>query len=65
MMCDHLSEEIRKTQKFSTESAFKMFKYGQPIKNQLFDPSKEITLVNHQQKMLSLKDLIVFNILFV
>ena len=46
MICDHLSEEIRKTKLFCMESAFRMFKSNQPTKNQLFDPSKEISLVN-------------------
>lgn len=46
MLCDHVNEEIRKTQKFSIENAFKMFKKNQPTKNQLFDPSKEISLVS-------------------
>ena len=45
MLCDHVSEEIRKTQKISTESAFRMFKKSQTTKNQLFDPSKEMNLV--------------------
>lgn len=46
MICDHLSEQLRKTKKFNMESAFRMFKSNQPTKNQLFDPSKEISMVN-------------------
>jgi hypothetical protein len=45
MFCDFLSEEIDKTNRLSTENAYKMFKLDQPVKNQLFDPSKGFNLV--------------------
>ncbi len=45
MFCDFLSEEIDKTNRLSTENAYKMFKLDQPVKNQLFDPSKEFNIV--------------------
>jgi hypothetical protein len=45
MFCDFMSEEIDKTKRFSTENAYMMFKSNQPIKNQLFDPSKGFNMV--------------------
>jgi hypothetical protein len=45
MFCDFMSEEIKKTNRLSTENAYKMFKSNQTLKNQLFDPSKEFNLV--------------------
>ena len=45
MFCDFMSEEIKKTNRLSTENAYKMFKLNQTLKNQLFDPSKEFNLV--------------------
>lgn len=47
MFCDFISEEIDKTRRISTENAFKMFKSKQPVKNQLFDPSKEMNLESY------------------
>ncbi len=45
MFCDFMSEEIDKTKRLSTENAYRMFKSNQPIKNQLFDPSKGFNMV--------------------
>ena len=45
MFCDFMSEEIDKTKRLSTENAYTMFKSKQPLKNQLFDPSKGFSLV--------------------
>jgi hypothetical protein len=62
MFCDYMSEEIKKTNRISTENAYKMFKSNQTLKNQLFDPSKEFNLVLDESNYFNLLNKNIFNL---
>lgn len=46
MLCDHVCDEIRLTNRFSTENAFKIFKSKDVYKNKIFDRPINMSLVN-------------------
>lgn len=45
ILYDHIYDEIHKSSRVTTESAFKMFKTNVSHKNRIFDPARDISLV--------------------
>lgn len=45
MLYDHINDEIFRSSRVSTESAFKMFKTNVSHKNRIFDPARDVSLV--------------------